>query len=117
MVCRNLWNLQALDHYDGPLFDKFSQIIIKNHDKMEELDVANTFSAFSHFMTKLNKPAHECLESLIRITIRNAKDYNTQTLAVITKSLADMDINNQAVFTIIKNLLMQKEHEEEAKGQ
>ncbi len=30
-VCRNLWNFQALNHYDKPLFDLFSNVIVKNH--------------------------------------------------------------------------------------
>ena len=30
-TCRNLWNLYALDHYDPELFDKFGEIIVKNH--------------------------------------------------------------------------------------
>ena len=32
LVCRNLWNFYSLDHYDPKLFDKFSDIIVKNHD-------------------------------------------------------------------------------------
>ena len=32
LACRNLWNFYSLDYYDPKLFDKFSDIIVKNHD-------------------------------------------------------------------------------------
>ena len=49
IACRNLWNFYALEYYDSQLFDKFSDIIVKNHEKVSELDVANALSAFLHF--------------------------------------------------------------------
>ena len=49
LACRNLWNFYALEHYDPQLFDKFAEIIFKNHDKVSEVDVANALSAFMHF--------------------------------------------------------------------
>lgn len=75
MACRNLWNFYSLNYYDRQLFDMISDIIVKNHDKVSELDVANALSAFLHFKHTESPSAIACLESLIRTTIRNAKSY------------------------------------------
>ncbi len=39
------------------------------------------------------------------MTIRHAKDYKLQSLAVITNALADLDVQNTTVFTIVKNVI------------
>ncbi len=49
LACRNLWNFYSLDYYDPKLFDMFSEIIVKNHEKVSEIDVANALSSFLHF--------------------------------------------------------------------
>ena len=70
----------------------FSDIIVKNHDKVSELDVANALSSFLHFKHSSSDSAIACLDSLIRTTIRNAKSYKLQTLGVISNALAEMEI-------------------------
>lgn len=49
LACRNLWNFYALNHYDGELFDQFGALIVKNHDKLSEIDIANALRAFAYF--------------------------------------------------------------------
>ena len=49
------------------------------------------------------------MESLIKVTIKNANEYKLQSLAVIANSLGQLDIKNQTIFTIIKNIIL-KEH-------
>lgn len=51
--------------FDKDLFDKFSGIIAKHSDKLNELDVSNAFRSYAHFKY-LNGPA---LEGLIKNTI------------------------------------------------
>jgi hypothetical protein len=67
VVCRNLWNFYGLNYFDKELYDKFSTVIVKNHDKLNEIDVANAFKSYAHF-NYVNYPA---LESLIKNTIQN----------------------------------------------
>jgi hypothetical protein len=54
------------------------------------------------------------LERLVRTSIRNAKDWKLQTLAVVTNALADMEVQNVTLFTIVKNIVMEIEIEEKA---
>lgn len=75
LACRNLWNLQALNYYDKAAFDLFSEIIVKNHTKLSEIDVANALSSLAHFKHVGTEAAVSCLESLIKVTIRHAKEY------------------------------------------
>ena len=49
---------------------------------------------------------YECMESLIKVTIQNSETYKMQTLAVIANSLAELDIKNKTVFTIIKTTIL-----------
>ncbi len=114
MACRNLWNFYSLNYYDRQLFDMISDIIVKNHDKVSELDVANALSSFLHFKHTESPSAIACLESLIRTTIRNAKSYKLQTLAVISNALADMEIQNVTYFNIIKNIIMEIDIQDKA---
>ena len=102
MVCRNLWNFYALMHFDKELFDKFAQIIAKSSDSLNELDVANALRSFAQFKY-MN---FDALEGLIKTTIQNASTYNIKSLAVISNSLAILEIQNTTVFKIIKNVIL-----------
>ena len=75
LACRNLWNLYSLDHHDKELFDKFAVLIAKNHDQLMEIDVANALRAFSHFHHTDSEAAASCLESLVKVTIRQANSW------------------------------------------
>ena len=75
LVCRNLWNFQSLNYYDKAMFDLFGKIIVKNYDTLSEVDVANSLSSFAHFKHIDTSQAAATLESLVKITIRNCKDY------------------------------------------
>jgi hypothetical protein len=43
---------------------------------------------------------------MIRITIRQCENWKFQTLAVVSNSLAELEVQNKTVFTIIKNKIM-----------
>jgi ribosomal protein L25 (general stress protein Ctc) len=75
---------------------------------MNELDVANAMRAFAHFKY-IN---YEAMESLIKVSIKHAQEYKLQSLAVITNSLAQLDIQNGTYFSIIKNILLKDYHED-----
>ena len=59
---------------------------------------------FAHF----DHVDFSCLEKLIKQTIIKAQTFNTQTLAVVLNSLADLDIHNPTLLTISKELIIQK---------
>ena len=103
---RNLWNLYALNYYDKKLFDKFGSIIVKDFKDMREVDVANALCAFAHFKHMDTEIAAETLESLIKISIRNIMNYKTQSIAVITNALADLEVKNTTIFSIVKSELL-----------
>ena len=71
IICRNLWNFQALNYFNKELFDRFSCVIAANCDKLNELDVANAMSSFAHF-EYLN---YDCMEGLIKTIIKDATTY------------------------------------------
>lgn len=96
------------------MFDLFGQIIVKNYDKMSEIDVANSLSAFATFKHIETEQAAATLESLVKITIRNCKDYRLQSLAVITNALADLEVKNTTVFSIVKNVILDIESKDKA---
>lgn len=106
LACRNLWNFYALGHYDSALFDKFATVIVKHHESLQEVDVANALRAFAYYKHTSSEPAGACLESLVRRTIRSAHEWKLQTLAVVTNALADLDIQNTTVFAIVKNVIV-----------
>ena len=91
LACRNLWNLYALDHYREDALQKLSDIVHQtNPDKLYEIDIAHTLRAFSHFRFK----RYECIESLLKTTIRKADLFKVQTLADVIHSLAELEITN-----------------------
>jgi len=67
-------------------------------DKLHDLDIANAVRSFAHF----EHVDYDCLEVLLKQTIRRADQLNMQTLAVILNSFADMDISNPTLLAISK---------------
>ena len=114
-ACRNLWNFQALNYYDKDMFDLFGKIIVKNFDQLSEIDVANSLSSFAHFKHINTDQAATTLECLVRTTIRHAKDYGLQSLAVITNALAELEVKNTTVFSIVKNVIIDIETRDQIK--
>ena len=75
LACRNLWNFYALNYYEPELFDLLGSIIVKHHDKLSEIDVANAFKAFAFFKHTQTEQAAITLESLVRRTIREVNGW------------------------------------------
>lgn len=71
LACRNLWHFYSLNHYDPALLDSFGTIIVKNHDKLSEVDIANAVRAFAHFKHVESEQAGATLESLVRSSIKH----------------------------------------------
>ena len=109
LACRNLWNFYALNYYEPELFDLLGSIIVKHHDKLSEIDVANAFKAFAFFKHTQTEQAAITLESLVRRTIREVNGWRMQTIAQVSNSLADLDVQNTTIFGIIKNIIMTAE--------
>lgn len=59
---------------------------------MKEVDVANALRSFAHFKHFGTETALSCLESLVRTTIKSAQGYKLKTLAVISNSLAELNV-------------------------
>ena len=98
-ACRNLWNLQALDYRSDLALAKFAETIVAaDVNKLNEVDIANSLHALAHF----NHVDFDCIEKLLKQTIRKAQDFKLQTLAVIANSLADMDVANPTFLEILK---------------
>ena len=104
-ACRNLWNLYALDHKNEVAVQKFSEVIVAaDASKLNELDIANSLRAFAHFQ----HVDLDCIEVLLKQTIRRAQEFKLQSLAVIANSLADLDVANPTFLEITKQILLKK---------
>lgn len=100
-----MWNLFALDYKNEHALFKFGQTIVNSDaNKLNELDIANTLRAYAHFQ----HVDYECIEVLLKQTIRRAQDFKLQSLAVIANSLADLDIVNPTFLEIVKQILIEK---------
>ena len=99
VACRNLWNLFALDHESKVGMDCFTQALLNTKPELiKPIDVASAMRSFAHFQY-VN---YDCIEVLLKITIRNTQDFKMQTLAVTINSLADLDITNPTLLLITK---------------
>ena len=104
-AARNLWNLFAIDYFDKQAMERFSQVLLDcEPEKLHHLDIANALRSFAHF----HYLDYDCLEVLIKETIKRAEKFEMQTLAVILNSLAALDISNPTLLTICKHILLQK---------
>lgn len=77
-VCRNLWNLYTLDFKSVEALDRFTEIILKSADQLGERDIANSVKAFAHF----DYFNYDCLELLLKWSIKNAAKMRPFSLAV-----------------------------------
>ena len=61
-AARNLWNLFAIDYFDKPAMERFSQVLIDSEpSKLHDLDIANAVRSFAHFQYI----DYDCLEVII----------------------------------------------------
>lgn len=105
LSCRNLWNLYALDYKSEAALQQFSDVIMATKpDALNEIDVAHSLRAFAHFKFK----RYECIESILKLSIRKADIYKVQTLADVIHSLAELDIINPTLLEITKQVLLRK---------
>jgi len=51
---------------------------------------------------------YDCIEVLLKQSIKRADNFSMQTLAVILNSFAELDISNATLLTISKQILLQK---------
>jgi hypothetical protein len=72
-------------------------------DRLNELDVANCVRAFAVF----EYLDYDCLELLLRQSIRTATEMKLFSLAVIMHSFAELDIQNPALISITREILTQ----------
>ena len=86
-----------MNYFDKDAFDKFSLVITKNSDKMNESAMVNAISSFAHF----DHRDSDCNEAMIRTIIKDASNYKLKSLASIIHSLACLEISDKTVFTII----------------
>ena len=70
--------------------------------KLNELDLANSLRAFAHFQS-VN---FDCLEMLLKQSIRNASEMKLRSLAVVVNSFAELDVTNPTLLTITKEILL-----------
>ncbi len=103
IACRNLWNLFALDHKSEAGLKLFADVIQKgDSSKLNELDLANSLRAFAHFQY-VN---FDCLEMLLKQSIRSASEMKLKSLAVVVNSFAELDVTNPTLLTITKEILL-----------
>ena len=69
-----------------------------------EIDVAHTLRAFAHFRFK----RFDCIEELLKLTIKKADLYKIQTLADVINSLAELEITNPTLMQISKQIVLSK---------
>jgi hypothetical protein len=71
---------------------------------LNELDIANSLRAFAHFQ-HVN---YDCLEILLKQSIRSATDMKLRSLSVVVNSFAELDITNPTLLGITKEILLKK---------
>ena len=92
-----------LDHKSEAGLKLFADVIQKaDPSKLNELDLANSLRAFAHFQY-VN---FDCLEMLLKQSIRNASEMKLRSLAVVVNSFAELDVINPTLLTITKEILL-----------
>ncbi len=102
LACRNLWNLYALNHRSEHGLKIFSEIILRDSKFLNEMDIANSVRAFAHFQY-MN---YDCLEVLLKLSIRTGNDMKFHSLGVILNSFAELDITNPTLLNITKEIIL-----------
>ena len=89
-ACRNLWNFSELRYYNESALKELTGVVMRNQDRLNDVDVANCVKAFSTFQYL----DYDALEMLLKQSIRHATEMKLFSLAVILDSFAEMDIRN-----------------------
>ena len=97
MVCRNFYNLYALDFYHPELINKFCDILAKNSEFLGELDLNNAIVCLKRF----DHLHFEGVEALIKRSIELIDESDVRTMATMCYSLASLDIKNGTYFQIV----------------
>lgn len=94
----------ALDHKSNVALKLFADVILRVGEpyKLNELDIANSLRAFAHFQY-VN---YDCLELLLKQTIRSASEMKLRSLAVIVNSFAELDVINPTLLGITREILL-----------
>ena len=102
-ACRNLWNLFALDHRSDKALKLFATTILKTDaTKLNELDIANALRAFAHFQYL----DYECVETLLKQSIRCASEMKLHSLSVVVNSFAELEVTNPTLLAITREILL-----------
>jgi len=105
LASRNLWNLYALNHFSEKALIRFSKAFVdSNHDRINQLDIANAIRSFAHFKY-LN---YDCVELLLKQSIEKVTDFNLQTLAVVVNSFSELNVANPTLLGITKAIILEK---------
>jgi hypothetical protein len=96
--------LFALDVRNETALKMFSDVILRVGEpyKLNELDLANSLRSFAHFQY-VN---YDCLELLLKQTIRSAHEMKLRSLAVIVNSFSELDVVNPTLLGITKEILL-----------
>jgi len=104
IACRNLWNLSALEYRSDEALKQLTAVVMSKQHLLNDLDVSNCIRAFAVF----NHLDFDCLEFLLKQSIRTATEMKLFSLAVILHSFALMDIKNPMLINISKEIIKQQ---------
>ena len=103
LATRNLWNIYMLNYNYEQALERFSQVIRETEpDKLSELDIADALRALAHFQHM----DYDCLEVLLKQSIKRADKFKLQTLAVVLNAYAELEIVNPTLLTIAKQTIL-----------
>ena len=104
LAIRNLWNLFALDYKSEQGLEAFANVLVRvgNAYQFSEIDIANIVRTFAHFEYK----NHDCLDLMLRKTIKQANDMDIKSLATIVASLADLDKADPVLMSITREIIL-----------
>lgn len=81
----------------------FTKAILEAEGKdMNELDLANSLRALAHFQHL----DYDCLEMLLKESIKQSGDMKLRSLAVVLNSFAELDVTNPTLLTITREILL-----------
>lgn len=101
---RNLWNLSALEFKSYKALKQLTAVVVRNQERLNDLDVSNVVKSYAMF----NYLDYDCLEMLLKHSIRTATEMKLFSLAVIVDSFAELDIRNPQLITISKQIIDQQ---------
>lgn len=87
IVCKNLYNLFALDYKSEEGLELFSDVIVRVGPayRLPDFDLALALKTFAHFN---HKEDEQCLEILVKQSIRTVNEMSLSTLASVVHSCA-----------------------------